>query len=738
MVKEKGQEVEEIGSVIGLAPFGSKEARRELRNRDRKPPSPEEEFENKVWLVIHSLRPEFISVGKDPKIILDPKPFISDVIAIFEQCVLLVEAKDTEAQTFISDWISKFREGRKNRLEECLKKKYHKKFVESILATKDSNSILKRHKDEIHQMRIKIMDDRDLNYYRSIQRATGIGVEHLFWGRIAPKIFSPENEPIPALCIRLGKKKEAYIFAANPRDILCRSFISHRELHEPEEGVIGYQRMLQPKKLNKIAQFISDGNNFPTPIVVAFRKAGKYFQQTVKEQQIQQGDHKTIIFGHVRLPSETGSMQLIDGQHRLFGYTKVEYNENHIIQVVAYNRLVDPSPANLFVEINHEQTPVKSNLLWELYPDIYSPDDPQYYLAVISRAIESSISKEIPDKVEHISRGTHGPITFQTLCGEVKKTGLVGKNSGILFAATGINWQQVEERLESVFNALFGAMIDLGKDNVAVNSEFFFTNNGIIPIIRIAARIIGQDIKGDLQILSRRQILQEVFKKYLTPLYEFYGSKTIPDLAHFRRAGTGNSGQNKTDDRMTELIRKEKPNFPFRAKYFDKEYEDLIHEVANKADQINSTAVSSGKISSWVFKEFHSRDFIKSLSHPIDNEAGFTHLLTILYKEFHEGSGKDSPDNRIKKILNLQKIYDLPIFNDLNNLRNSYEHKETQLPTETKRGALEIIRGLPGLQDLPSKHELQPEEYILIAKTLLKRFNTELMDRLLSYFRTGI
>ena len=75
--------------------------------------------------------------------------------------------------------------------------------------------------------------------------------------------------------------------------------------------------MLQPKKLNKIAQFISDGNNFPTPIVVAFRKAGKYFQQTVKEQQVQQGDHKTIIFGHVRLPSEPGSLQLIDGQHRI-------------------------------------------------------------------------------------------------------------------------------------------------------------------------------------------------------------------------------------------------------------------------------------------------------------------------------------------------------------------------------------------------------------------------------------
>jgi hypothetical protein len=109
--------------------------------------------------------------------------------------------------------------------------------------------------------------------------------------------------------------------------------------------------------------------------------------------------------------------------------------------------------------------------------------------------------------------------------------------------------------------------------------------------------------------------------------------------------------------------------------------------------------------------------------------------LTILYKDFFEGSGKDSPDNRVKRMLNLQKIYDLPILNEINTLRNSYEHKESQLQPETKKAALEIIRNLSGLPNLADRHEIQPDQYMLMTKRLLTRVIKELLDPLLDSFR---
>jgi DGQHR domain-containing protein len=737
---EKGLEPTDNCPIESLEPFDSRKVNHELKIRRKAEDLPDNAFENKAWLVIHSLCPKLISIGKDPKITFPGGFFTPDTIAVFPKYILLVESKNTEASVFISEWISQFREARKSHMLQHLIKSYPGTDAAiAILIVKNSSSIIGRNSNELKQLGIKLFDERDLDYFLTIKRAVGIGVGHLFWARVAPRIFDDsEEKQLPALCVSLGRKKEAYIFAAKPRQLLIRCFVSHREINSKPQGVQGYQRMLQPKKLIKIARYIENGNTFPTPIVVAFKPKRKYFQPTTKDLQKRQDTdgRKTVIFGHVELPSEPGSIQIIDGQHRLFGYTKVEPSEKHIIQVIAYSQPGDQNPANLFVDINSEQTPVKSNLLWELYPDIYSPEDDLYYLATISNAVEESVFSLIPEKVQHISRGTKGKITFQTLCSEIKKARLVGKN-GTLTLDPNATHQEIEHRLKNVLNAAFGAMIALGHKREAVNSEFLFTNNGIIPIIRILNRRIRQIFVENPGNLSKRQDLQEDIQNYLSPIYEYYGAKSIEDLGKARKAATGNAGQNTADDIMTDCIRRIKSDFPHRSGYIDKNYKDIVEPIANKTEEINSKAVILGRSVEWVFKEFSYRDFLRSLRRPIQNERDYNHLLDVLYKTYFEGSGKDNPENRVKKMLNLQGIKDLSIIKDIDYLRTLIEHKESQIDPKKRIIALQLMRDLSGLPTLTDKNDLQSEDYLKISKKLLSRVNSELLDPLLECLKTN-
>lgn len=384
----------------------------------------------------------------------------------------------------------------------------------------------------------------------------------------------------------------------------------------------------------------------------------------------------------------------------------------------------------MFVDINHEQTPVKSNLLWELYPDIYSRDDPNYYLAIISSAVEAEVLDNIPDRVQLISRGKKGPITFQTLCSEIKKSGLVGRNSGLLYAS-GTDPEEVGRKLRKVLNALFGAMIALGHDNAAVNSEFLLTNNGIVPILKIASRIVRLLYSEEPSILLRRQDLQERFQAYLKPIYDYYNSKTVTEIARSRKAATAGAGHLTEDDKMTGLIRKEWPDFPFRRTYVDNEYKEIIDRLAYKTDEVNSLAISTGKSATWIIKEFQIRQFKRSLQRPIDDESSLSNFLNILYTVYYEGGGKSGEDNRIKILMSLESIKAIKVIKDIDNLRLLYVHYETQIDETKRRNGLAILRDLSGVQTINNKNELQSEDYIVIAKKLASRIIVELIEPLL-------
>ena len=58
-----------------------------------------------------------------------------------------------------------------------------------------------------------------------------------------------------------------YTFLIRPHQLLRIAYIGHRSSRDID-GIQTYQRMLQPKRLRSIAQYINNGGKFPTNIVL--------------------------------------------------------------------------------------------------------------------------------------------------------------------------------------------------------------------------------------------------------------------------------------------------------------------------------------------------------------------------------------------------------------------------------------------------------------------------------------
>ncbi len=346
-----------------------------------------------------------------------------------------------------------------------------------------------------------------------------------------------------------------YTFLIRPEELLKIAYVGHKASRDIED-IDTYQRMLQPRRLNRIAEYINAGGKFPTNIVVNLktaRKTGLRFE--VRENY---GDE---AWGILHLPANYASAWIIDGQHRLYGYVYARMakgfdRDSTVLPILAYENLPAQKEMNLFVDINSKQVKVNTGLLVELYADLHwhssNPEEAfQGLLSRVASRLNSERTSPLHDRmIVTGKKKTQYRCLTQTSIRDgldvAKLLGTVSKGAivpGPLSTGDATDYEANLKKAVSVLSECFRLFsIDLTNhwtlgDGVG---GYLCTNNGIralFHVIKDIADHIRRTDGTDVCYFGADETFAEI-EPFLSALTKFFKNASVQEVQSFRRIGS--------------------------------------------------------------------------------------------------------------------------------------------------------------------------------------------------------
>lgn len=376
-------------------------------------------FELDVWEFFLSLKPIYINdisrqfkldlsnYNKDPKALAYQNTKQTDVIAIFERHVFIIECKSTEKLNAKIDklkpdflelkHIAEFKEKRVKDLFGDIFIPINMIFTNGYPAPSEKNSEglnLIKNLSTLKKSPITYYCDHYMEDIKTVldeSESAEFAYKQFLGGfRMMEPDFAPrdnEGKPLksnvraftssfnPNEAVKKSTaKKRVFTFSISPERMLNISTVAHRRSSKRHviynsENEKYYQRLLKKGRVHKISEFLKEKNqSFPNNILVSYRGEKKDLQ--FKEDDIINEDTIGNIPGTLSFYECPGTFHVIDGQHRLFGYTGINKGEgpreNHRLIVTVFNGLSIAEEAELFLEINNEAKAVHPSLIMEI------------------------------------------------------------------------------------------------------------------------------------------------------------------------------------------------------------------------------------------------------------------------------------------------------------------------------------------------------------------------------------
>lgn len=290
----------------------------------RKPKPHNDYFEDRIWVLLAKMG--FTVLGKrDLKLTYTDDTSIPgkqiDIFAADDETILVIECKSAEEmkrQNFSKDLneYDKVINGGKKTLKKEFSREHKIKFV---FAT-NNISLGENDKKRLSELGMTHLNHDEISYYEQLQARLGQSGKYqllakLFKGQDIPSL---ENK-IPAVRGMMGGYNY-YSFSIEPEKLLKISYILHRiNVNDDDDG---YQRLPTKKRLGEIESFINKGGYFPNSVILNINTKGEnplHFDRMACK-------HDSSITEPVilHLPKQYHSAFVIDGQHRLYGYSNTE------------------------------------------------------------------------------------------------------------------------------------------------------------------------------------------------------------------------------------------------------------------------------------------------------------------------------------------------------------------------------------------------------------------------------
>ncbi len=411
---------------------------------------------------------------------------------------------------------------------------------------------------------VRVVTENEMQYFDSFIRHMGPAGRFQFLAEFleGQEIPGLSDTKVPATRGTLGKNK-FYSFVTTPRRLLKIAFVNHLALNHPD-GRPAYQRMVSRSRIKEIGGFIKRGGFFPTNLLINFTEKCRFDLLPNKEN----ADPGTK-FGWLYLPRKYKSAWVIDGQHRLYGYSNIdEKHWDQNVAVIAFEEMDTKDEAELFVTINHKQKSVPKSVIVSLQSDLkWGSDDPKERLSALCSRLVKTLNSDPTSPffqrfaVQGVVAKENQSLTMPEVVNGLNRSALLGKtiHKGILSPGplSGATDDETNDRARRVLNGYFGKLQEANPTRwEAARSAYISTNPGIRAQFLLIADVIKYlQVKEDIepQLLDEDTLLKYVLR-IVRPVFEFISDAGDADIYDKFSRKFGEGGVREYADNLSEVV----------------------------------------------------------------------------------------------------------------------------------------------------------------------------------------
>lgn len=417
---------------------------------------------------------------------------------------------------------------------------------------------------------IRVITENELQYFDAFANYLGPAGRHQFLAEFleGQEIPALENVKIPAVRGSFGPHT-FYSFAISARHLLKIAFVNHQALDHPDSRP-AYQRMINKGRIKKIGQFIVDGGFFPTNLLVNFSEKCRF------DLLANTGNSDDRLkFGWLYLPRKYKSAWIIDGQHRLYGFSNLpEKFLDQTLFIVAFEKLDPKVEADLFITINHEQKSVPKSLLVTLQADLkVGSSDPKEALSALASRLVRTLSHDATSpffgrfSIPGIPPNDSQNLTVPEVVKGLMASTLIGKLllkktvEGFLSAPT---HEKTLLRARRVLNGYFRAIMDANADRwTAGRAAHICVNPGLRAHLILLRDILRHlDKKGHVEPHGATEDdLIKAVVHFVEPIITFVRSASDAQVSAKFSKKFGEGGVTEYRFNLCELLVAKHPDF---------------------------------------------------------------------------------------------------------------------------------------------------------------------------------
>ncbi len=370
-------------------------------------------FEDDVWTVFYKMGFKYLNKSNQFKLSYGEGACTKqiDVIAMDDEVCLFIECKAASTIDRTKSWKTDLEAmiGQYKGLCDEIRHKYGPRKFKYIFATK--NYIIgDADKQRLESFHFTHFTEDSINYYNGLAQHLGTAAKYQLLGNIfSGQKIQGLNMVVPAVQGKMGKLTY-YSFVIEPQKLLKIAYVLHRN-NANQDLMPTYQRLIQKSRLVKIQEFVNGGGYFPNSLIISIDAKGGQLQFDLASNNSQLKDSVSKL-GLLHLPQTYQSAYIIDGQHRLYGYSGSNYEGNNSIPVVAFVDLDKDVQLKLFMDINENQKSVSKRLRNTLNIDMLwkSPNCNNRKMALFLHIAEK------------LGEDNHSPLYKRIITGENTKT----------------------------------------------------------------------------------------------------------------------------------------------------------------------------------------------------------------------------------------------------------------------------------------------------------------------------